>query len=113
MGDDAKEEQFIVRGSHSVILACALPPWTPSLVVDLMIKVFAKILREDLIALKANVEASGGFNRNRSGSTGSDTLSVDSADSYKAVSHDVSGSFQVKMARHQPMHPAHSSTLPG
>jgi hypothetical protein len=78
-----------------------------------MIKAFARILREDLITLKTNVEASGGFSRNRSDSTGSDTLSVDSADSYKAVSQDVGGSFQAKTARHQFMHPAHSSTLPG
>jgi hypothetical protein len=83
------------------------------LVVDLMIKAFARILREDLITLKTNVEASGGFSRNHSDSTGSDTLSIDSADSYKAVSQDVSGSFQAKMAQHQFMHPGHSSTLPG
>jgi hypothetical protein len=110
---DAKEEQFVVRGSHSIISACTLPPWTLSPVVDLMIKVFAKILREDFITLKTNVEASGGFSWNCSGSTGSDTLSINSTDSYKAVSQDVSGSFQTKMARHQPMHSTHSSTLLG
>jgi hypothetical protein len=110
---DANEEKFVVRGCHSVISACALPPWTPGPVVDLMIQAFGKILREDLITLKTNVDASGGFSRNRSDSTGSDTLSVDSVGSYKAVSQDVGGTFQAKMARHQLMHSAHSSTLPG
>jgi hypothetical protein len=97
VGGDAKEEQFVVQGFHSIISVCTLPPWTPSLVVDLMIKVFAKILREDLITLKTSVEASGGFSRNCSGSTGSDTLSINSTDSYKAVSQDISGSFQTKI----------------
>lgn len=107
---DANEEKFVVRGSHAVISACALPPWTPGPVVDMMIQAFGKILREDLITLKTNVDTSGGFTRNRSDSTGSDTLSVDSVGSYQAVSQDIGGTFQAKLARHQLIH---SSTLPG
>ena len=41
---DANKEKFVVRGSHAVISACALPPWTPGPVVDMMIQAFGKIL---------------------------------------------------------------------
>ncbi|KJA15940.1 hypothetical protein HYPSUDRAFT_47888 [Hypholoma sublateritium FD-334 SS-4] len=45
-------QEFAIQGSHSVISACTLPPWTPSDVVDKMIHYFAAMLRRDLIALR-------------------------------------------------------------
>ena len=73
----AKCQPFIVRGSHSTITACTLPPWTPSEIVDEMIQHYAALLRNDLIQLKRSTEASSnkpGYLRNHSASTGSTTL---------------------------------------
>lgn len=77
--------QFVTRGSHSVITACTLPPWTPSAIVDAMVKHFSAMLRRDLITLKAK-----GFKRSRSNSTGSDSLSRCSDDSHEGGPHNIS-----------------------
>jgi hypothetical protein len=65
-----------------------------------MVESFGKILRRDLIALRNNMAMSYGFSRNRSHSTGSDTLSIDSFESYQEVPQDVGRSFKMKTGRH-------------
>ena len=69
---------FIAQGVHSTLSPCTLPPWTASQVVDEMIKVFGAKLREDLLALEQTMKREGDtfFRRNRSNSTGSNSLSV-------------------------------------
>ena len=64
-----------------------------------MIETFGKILREDLVALMKNMSMSSGFNRNRSNSTGSDTLSIDSFESCEDDAQDVVTSFKTKTPR--------------
>ncbi|KDR67659.1 hypothetical protein GALMADRAFT_231839 [Galerina marginata CBS 339.88] len=69
------QEPFITRGSHSIITPCTLPPWTPSPVVDSMIKTFGTILRRDLIALKDRESFSAPTT-----TSGSDTPSIDNTE---------------------------------
>lgn len=100
--EDGSKKPFIVRGSHSVISACTLPPWASPSVVDSMVETFGAMLRQDLVTLMDNM-ATSGFNRNRSHSTGSDTLSVDSSDSYVQEPQDVGRSFRMKAVQRRPM----------
>ena len=69
---------FIAQGVHSTLSPCTLPPWTASQVVDEMIKKFGAKLREDLLALEQSMKTEGNtfFRRNRSDSTGSNSLSA-------------------------------------
>ncbi len=57
-----------------------------------MVETFGAMLRRDLVTLMKNMATSCGFSRNRSNSTGSDTLSVNSSESYEEEVHDF-GSF--------------------
>ena len=72
-----------------------------------MVKIYGTILREDLATLLTNVKADAarGFNRNRSNSTGSDTLSIDSFESWADVPQDVVTSFKTKTPRRLRMQP--------
>lgn len=77
MNDWAGGKPFIVRGAHSVISACTLPPWTPSEVVDRMNTYFGMMLRQDLVDLREKINKSGPSEiipRDRSASTGSFVL---------------------------------------
>jgi hypothetical protein len=71
-------DQFLVRGRHGKISACTLPPWTPSLIVDSMNFKFGTMLVQDLNFLKDQVNGIQGRALERSISSGSGTLSVDS-----------------------------------
>jgi hypothetical protein len=53
-----------------------------------MIQDFGVMLRRDLVTLMKNMAMPCGFVRNRSNSTGSDTLSVGSYESYEEEIHD-------------------------
>jgi hypothetical protein len=59
-----------------------------------MVETFGVILRRDLVTLMKNMAISCGFNRNRSNSTGSGTLSVDSFESYEEELHNFGGFIQ-------------------
>ena len=71
-----RKEEFLVRGNHSTISACTLPPWIPSEIVDTMNETFGALLRSDLVAL---MHENNTCFRNRCNSTGSETLSLDSS----------------------------------
>jgi len=64
-----------------------------------MVQTFGEILSQDLITLMRNMATSSGFGRNRSDSTGSDTLSIDSGQSYELMAQNVSISFRRKTAQ--------------
>lgn len=53
-----------------------------------MIQDFGAMLRRDLVNLMKNMAKPCGFTRNRSNSTGSETLSVGSYESYEEDIHD-------------------------
>ena len=59
-----------------------------------MVETFGVMLRQDLVVLMKNMTMSRGFSRNRSNSTGPDTLSVDSSESYEEEVHNFGGFFQ-------------------
>ena len=59
-----------------------------------MVETFGVMLRRDLVVLMKNMAMSCGFIHNRSNSTGSDTLSVDSTESYEEEVHNFGGFFQ-------------------
>ena len=67
------KDPFIVRGAHGTVSACTLPPWIPEQVVDLMNMHFGDLLRKELGKLMAQT-----VHRNRTRSTGSERLSLDS-----------------------------------
>ncbi|KJA14870.1 hypothetical protein HYPSUDRAFT_59125 [Hypholoma sublateritium FD-334 SS-4] len=83
MQEDVKGLPFVVQGSHSIISACTLPPWTPAAVVNEMVSRFGALLRQDLVSLmqRLNADSGSGFGRNHSDSTGSDTYSNYSSES--------------------------------
>jgi hypothetical protein len=68
------EVPFLMRGSHSAFTACALPVWLPDNFVKHMNTVFGSQLRRNLIEILSCLEVG----RNRTQSTGSDRLSLDS-----------------------------------
>jgi hypothetical protein len=68
--------QYTVRGNHNTITACTLPAWLPENIVDSMNSFVGKLLRRELILLKARTDLS----RRRAESSGSRRLSSDSAD---------------------------------
>lgn len=71
--------KFITLGSHSTISPCTVPPWTPRVVVDALITKFGRMLADDLGALQSSMTDGQPFARNRSDSTGSNSLSVHGA----------------------------------
>lgn len=71
-----QQQPFLVRGAHSNVSACTLPPWTPSHIVDKMVAFFGDRLRKDIIALMPT-DGSTPF-RSRTASSGSQTLSINS-----------------------------------
>jgi hypothetical protein len=73
-----RDNLFLVRGSHGTISSCTLPPWTPSDIVDEMIDKFGSILINDLLSFKEKVYGVQGHTLERSISSGSGTLSLDS-----------------------------------
>ena len=81
-------ENVVVRGNHGRIFACALPPWTPSNIVDMMNTMFGGLLLQDLAALKKR--RNGAVFRDRCRSTGSDSLSIDSSEGGMLLSHKLS-----------------------
>jgi hypothetical protein len=46
-----KELPFLVKGSHTTVSACTLPPWLPSNIVDAMNQIFGSRLRKELIKI--------------------------------------------------------------
>jgi hypothetical protein len=68
---------FSVRGSHGTISACTLPPWTPSDIVERMNDRFGEMLIQDLGTL---MDKDRSRFRNRSRTTGSERLSLDSSE---------------------------------
>ena len=62
--------------------------------MDSVVETFGVMLRRDLVVLMKNMAMSHGFSWNCSNSTGSDTLSVDSSESYKEEVHNFGGFFQ-------------------
>ena len=89
-----RDEQFLVRGRHSNISACTLPPWTPSRIVDAMNFKFGTILIQDLEALQNEVNGIQGHALERSQSTGSGALSLDSNEGHGRGS---TGNFSPKL----------------
>ena len=67
-----EEQPFLVKGTHSTVTACTLPPWLPSDVVDRMNQIFGGQLREELIKIFKSP-----LTRSRSLSTGSRRISSD------------------------------------
>ena len=67
--------------------------------MDSMVQNFGGILRQDLIALMGNIATSLGFGQDHSDSTGSDTLSIDSGQSYELMAQNVGISFRRKTAQ--------------
>ena len=76
-----EERPFLVKGSHSTVTACTLPPWlpSPSDVVDKMNQIFGGQLNQELIKLRKSP-----LTRNHSSSTGSRRISSD-------IGHGVGG----------------------
>jgi hypothetical protein len=72
-----RKREILIRGNHGTVSACTLPPWTPIDIVESMNAAFALRLRQDLVTLMEDLERSK--RRNRCTSTGSETLSLDSA----------------------------------
>ena len=70
---------FIVKGSHSTVTGCTIPPWLPSEVVDRMNEIFGGQLRRELIKIYGS-----SLTQTRSASTGSRRLSSD-------IGHEVGG----------------------
>lgn len=60
---------------HTSIYACTLPTWISDEKVDSMIKHFGGLLRDELINFISTAQS-----KRRSGSTGSQRLSIDSDD---------------------------------
>ncbi|KIJ96413.1 hypothetical protein K443DRAFT_682330, partial [Laccaria amethystina LaAM-08-1] len=73
-----RDDQFLVQGRHGNISACTLPQWTPSLIVDNMNLKFGTILLQDLNCFMDKVNGIQGHTLERSNSTGSGALSLDS-----------------------------------
>jgi len=79
------KEDFVVRGNFGTVTACSLPPWTPSHIVDLMNEKLGLMLRQDLVTfMVANTPLKG---HHINTSTGSDAISVDSADGFGGLIH--------------------------
>ena len=74
-----RERPFLVKGSHSTVTACTLPPWLPSDVVDDMNQIFGGHLGRELVKIYESPST-----RSRSLSTGSQRLSSD-------IGHEVGG----------------------
>ena len=74
-----EEQPFLVKGSHSMVTACTLPPWLPSDIVDKMNQIFGGQLNLELIKL-----CKSPLMQNHSSSTGSWRISSD-------IGHGVGG----------------------
>jgi hypothetical protein len=70
---------FIFMGKHSTITACSLPEWLPEDILAKMIEEFGGRLRCELVKLKQHTE----IVKNRTLSTDSGQISIDSLDSYR------------------------------
>lgn len=51
IGPEGSRKEFIVKGSHTNVTGCDLPPWLPMDIVDDIIQVFGEKLRDALMKL--------------------------------------------------------------
>lgn len=92
----SSQQPYLVKGYHSTVTACTLPPWLPADIVDSMNQFFGEELRKALVKLMNESPL-----RSRSASTGSQRISIESI-----MSSDIHVTKEdVDVARRSPLPP--------